>query len=175
MNHAMFYKITEEGKDWAGISRLIDDWTQHLCKTHQAYPFGNDEEYVIVFHPAIFAEVRSNSADSWSGLRVPQVANLPDSTPNLPIDRANVSVMNMEIAVSSVLNEDEMLIISKDMLELFDRLVHRATEESYHRGKFDGFREFHPQVRGASPVMDDAKTFDKLVMDAVKKIKEVRE
>ena len=177
MNHAMLYKITDEGKDWAGISRLIDDWTQHLVKNSAEYPFDNDEEYVIVFHPATFTEIQGNSQDSWSGLRLPHIAAEPDTTPNLPIDRVNVSVMNMEIAASTVLNEDEMFIISKDMLKLFDRFVHRVAEESYHRGKLDGFREFHPQFRGASPdriIMDEAKMFDELIKDAAKKIKEVR-
>lgn len=177
MQFASLYLITDEGKDWPGVSRLINDWTQHLVESSAKYPFGHDEKYVIVFHPATFAEIQHNSDESWTGLRLPHITSTPDvdSTPDMPIDRVNVSVMNMDISVSTVLNKDEMLIISKDMLELFDRFVHRVAEENYHRGKLHGFREFHPQFRGASPDrMDDAKIFDRLIMDAAKKIAEAR-
>lgn len=150
MMMAQLYTLEESGKNMDAIQIMLRDFINYLVSKNPNNVDELDEDFVVVFHPETLRKVANSSivmSYHIARMRTGEAAHYP----GLDIVQTQLKVMNFDIASSTSVAENEMVVINRGLMELFERMANNIIHEANRNVE-------HERMRGTSPdriIIDD--------------------
>ena len=137
------YQLTDLGMNNEGVLKIIEDWMKHAASKIPDL-IGSDYKFVIMIHPEMRRIVAVSTSPTLSAYAVNAVrdpAEIPGADGTFPgVTEAQCTIMNLQIVVTTVLAENELVIASEEFIPLVEGLIKGKAEDAYQKGALDAMR-----------------------------------
>lgn len=122
---AEVYTLEEEGRTFDGVQRILSDFCKHIAHTFTTID-QLDEKYDVIIHYDTFRIIKQSDDGQFSTFRYGMITDLPEVDIDLSVQRVDLKMFDFDFLCSTVVEENELFIMTRGLFEWFNKLSHRA-------------------------------------------------